>query len=469
MSNNSINRRDFLSSAAMMGAAGTLGAGALLTSCGSKEPKLTPILPESEWKIPTLYPGGIMPDKANEGKPLKAGLIGCGGRGSGAIQNFLDAGPGLSVVALGDMFDDRLQACRKALKEKYNQDIPDDKCFTGVDNYKNVIDAGVDVVLIATPPVFRPPYFKYAVNAGKHVFLEKPLAVDPVGVRSIIADAKKATAQGLCVVTGTQRHHQRCYIESYKQVQSGMIGEIVGGNVYWNNVGVPWYKTKQKEWKDMEWMIRDWVNWTWLSGDHIVEQHVHNIDLFNWFSGQRPVKCTGFGARQRRITGDQYDMFSVDYTYEGGFHVHSMCRQIFGCTPFVHEIIQGTKGVYYGSYVQRKDSPTQAIFDLKGNLVWQYDYEKEKENFKQEAAFVLEHVNWINHIRAGQPINSAEETAISTMACIMGRVSAYTGAQVTWDEMMSSDMNLMPDDLTFRDLDMSKYTVPVPGKAKEVK
>jgi len=459
MSKNSINRRDFLSSAAIIGAAGTMGAGALLTSCGgAKEPPLVPLRPEAEWNIPKLNAGGILPDKANDGRPLKAGVIGCGGRGSGAVQNFLDAGPNLSVVTLGDTFPDRIEGCRKTLKEKYNQDIPDDKCFTGFDNYQKVIDAGVDVVIIATPPAFRPTHFKAAVNAGKHVFMEKPLAVDPVGVRSIIADSRKALSQGLCVITGTQRHHQRCYIESYKQVQSGLIGEIVGGNVYWNQPQL-WFRTKQAGSTDMEWMIRDWVNWTWLSGDHIVEQHIHNLDVFNWFSGQRPVKAIGFGARHRRVTGDQYDMFSVDYLYEGGYHVHSMCRQINGCSGPNTEFIQGTKGVWYGG----DNREFHRIVDLQGNVLWQYDFEKEKEDFKQSAAMVLEHVNLINHIRANSPICLAEETAISTMTAIMGRISAYTGAEVTWDEVMASDLSLVPDKLELKNMDLSQYPIPVPG------
>jgi predicted dehydrogenase len=465
MSKNSINRREFLSSAAMMGAAGTLGAGALLTSCGGpKEPPLVPLRPKSEWNIPVLYEGGILPNAAKDGKPLKAGLIGCGGRGSGAVQNFMDAGPNLSVVALGDMFSDRQESCRKMLKEKYNQDIPDDKCFLGFDNYQKVIDAGVDVVIIATPPAFRPTHFKAAVNAGKHVFMEKPLAVDPAGVRSIIADSRKALTQGLCVITGTQRHHQRCYIESYKQVQSGLFGEIVGGNVYWNQNQL-WFRTKDPKWTDMEWMIRDWVNWTWLSGDHIVEQHVHNIDVFNWFSGQKPVKAIGFGARHRRVTGDQYDMFSVDFLYEGGFHVHSMCRQINGCSGPNTEFIQGSKGAWYGGDGRRDDN--HKIVDLNGNVLWKYDFEKEKEDFQQNSQSVLEHVNLINHIRDNKPISLAEETAISTMTAIMGRISSYTGVEVTWDEAMAMDMNLLPDNLELKNMDLTKYPVPVPGKERE--
>jgi len=458
---NSMNRRDFLAGTAMIGAAGTMGAGALLTSCGeAKEPALTPLIPESEWNV---YQG-ILPDKAKDGKPLRAGVIGCGGRGTGAAQNFLDAAPNVSVVALGDMFSDRLASCRKILIEKYKQNIPDDKCFTGFDNYQKVIDAGVDVVIDASPPAFRPTHFKAAVNAGKHIFIEKPVAVDPVGARSIIADAKIARSKNLCVVSGTHRHHHRCHIESYKQVQSGMIGEIVSGNVYFKQ-NMLWYKMKNPKWTDMEWMIRDWVNWTWLSGDHIVEQHIHDLDVFNWFSGKKPVKANGFGARQRRLTGDQFDMFSVDYIYEGGFHVHSMCRQIDGCKNNVSTFIQGTKGAWLGGGESRNQ---HTIVDLKGNVIWKFDFEKEAEEFKQVAPHVLEHVGWINHIRDNKPVCQAEETAISTLTAIMGRISAYTGAEVTWDEVMNSNMNLMLDNLELKNMDMSQFVVPVPGSAPKI-
>lgn len=421
-----------------------------MSSCTSGT-ALTPLLPEAEWNIPAS-----LPDKAKDGAPLKAGLIGCGGRGKGAAQNFLNAGPNLSVVALGDVFADRVEDARKELKENANTEIPDDKCFVGFDAYQKVIDAGVDVVLVATPPNFRPIHFKAAVDAGKHAFLEKPVAVDPVGARMVIAASKQALSQGLCVITGTQRHHQRVYIEGYKQVQSGLIGDIVGGNVYWNQ-SMLWYRNKEKNWSDIEWMIRDWVNWTWLSGDHIVEQHVHNIDVFNWFTGKKPVKAVGFGSRQRRITGDQYDNFSVDFVYEGGIHLHSMCRQIDGCAGNVSEFIQGTKGSW---------SSKGEIKDLKGEVIWKYDNEAAKTAFTQHDPYTLEHVNLVNHIRDKQPISQGEETAISTLTAVMGRISAYTGAETKWDDVFASDLNLMPEKLELTNVDLTKYTVPVPGKAK---
>jgi predicted dehydrogenase len=425
--------------------------GGILSSCDKNDKsssELIPLIPEAEWEIPAY-----LPDKAKDGAPLKAGLIGCGRRGTGVAEDFLNAAPNVSITALGDVFYDRLSESRAILKEKFNQDIPDEKCFVGFDSYEKVIASGVDIVLLATPPVFRPVHFKAAVDAGKHAFLEKPVAVDPVGARSVIATSKQALSKGLVVITGTQRHHHRLYIEGYKQVQSGLIGEIVSANIYWNT-GKHWLRTKEKQWTDIEWMIRDWGNWNWLSGDHIVEQHIHNIDVINWFLGKKPVRASGFGAHHRRSTGDQYDIFSIDFVYEDDIHVNSMCRQIDGCTGNISEVIRGTKGTW---------SSDGEIKDRKGNLVWKFDYEKEKAEFKQTSGFVLEHVNLVNHIRDNNPISYAEATAISTLTAIMGRISAYTGEDVTWDQVMASDMNLLPADLAFKDVDMSQYKIPVPG------
>ncbi len=454
---NSLTRREFFTGAAVVGAVGAMGAGSILTSCSGGEEKMIPLRPLSELYIPDLM------DKAKDGRPLKAGLIGCGGRGSGAAQNFLDAGPNLQVVALGDLFQDKIDGCRKGLKEKFNVEIPDNMCFLGFDAYKKVIASDIDLVILATPPVFRPSQFEAAVEAGKHVFMEKPVCVDPAGARSIMTTAKKAESQGLCVITGTQRRHQRHYVEGFKQVQNGMIGEIVGGNVYWNQ-SMLWFRKRDPKWSDMEFMVRDWVNWKWLSGDHIVEQHVHNIDVFNWFSGKKPLTAVSFGARQRRLSGDQFDMFSTDFEYEGGIHVHSMCRQIDGCANNVSEFIQGTKGSCTMNNVDKMD-----IADLKGNIIWKFDFAKEKEEFKQTNPYVLEHVDLVNHIRDNKPINQAEGTAISCLTAVMGRESAYTGGLTTWDEIYNSDLNYLPEKLEIGPMDMSKYVVPVPGKAHEEK
>lgn len=453
---NGISRRSFLKSSALAGVLGVVGTGttSLLTSCsGSSDSKVKPLKEPGTYYVPDLM------DKAKDGKELKAGVIGCGGRGSGAAFDFLNAGNGVTIVALADTFQERVDDLANKLKKDRNIDIPKDKRFVGLEAYKQLIDSDVDVVIIATPPVFRPVQFKYATEKGKHSFLEKPICVDPVGYRTIMATAKQATAKNLCVITGTQRHHQRNYVESYKKIMEGAIGEITGGVVYWNQ-SMLWYRERQKEWSDCEWMIKDWVNWKWLSGDHIVEQHVHNIDVFTWFSGLKPVSAVGFGSRQRRITGDQYDNFSVDIVMENGIHLHSMSRQIDGCSNNVSEFIQGTKGSWSTA------NNETVIKDLAGNIVWKYDKDAENKAYKQTNPYVLEHVNWINHIRSKTPINQALETAVSNMAAIMGRESAYTGAEATWEQMTASALDYTPADLNMGKMDMSGFTVPVPGSSK---
>jgi predicted dehydrogenase len=461
MKKNNLTRRTFLKSSAMAGALGVMGttsSAGLFTSCsgdGKSKNGNVPLKEPGSYYIPEL------PDKAADGKELKAGVIGCGGRGSGAAFNFLNAANGVTIVALGDVFQERVDSLAEKLKNEKNIDIPSDKRFVGLDAYKQVIDSGVDVIIDATPPFFRPEHFKYAVEKGKHCFLEKPICVDPVGYRTIIAAAKQAQAKNLCVVTGTQRHHQRSYVESYKKIMEGAIGEITGGVVYWNQ-GMLWYRERQPEWSDFEYMIRDWVNWKWLSGDHIVEQHVHNIDVFTWFTGLKPISAVGFGSRHRRITGDQYDNFSVDFTMENGIHFHSMCRQIDGCANNVSEFIQGTKG----SWTTQGET---VIKDLAGNVIWKYDHEAEKTNFSQTDPYTLEHVNLINCIRGNKLIEQASETAISNMAAIMGRESAYTGLETKWDAMTASTLDYTPKDLNMGKMDMSAFTVPIPGKPQEKK
>lgn len=458
---NNLSRRDFLKNSALMGTIGALGTGAAataLTSCGGGGKTESTAL--KALKEPGTYYVPALTDMAIDGQELKAGVIGCGGRGSGAAMNFLNSANGVTIIALGDVFQERVDELAKKLNDEKKIDIAADKRFVGFDAYQKVIDSGVDVVIIATPPLFRPEHFKYATEKGKHSFLEKPICVDPTGYRTIVATAKQATAKSLCVVTGTQRHHQRSYVESYKKVMEGTIGEITGGTVYWNQ-GMLWYKERQQGWSDCEWMIKDWVNWKWLSGDHIVEQHVHNIDVFTWFSGLKPVKAVAFGSRQRRLTGDQYDNFSVDFTMENGIHLHSMCRQIDGCVNNVSEFIQGTKGSW--------DSSTMEIKDLAGTVVWKYDSEAEKTAFKQTDPYTLEHANWITHIRSKKPIEQAEDTAIACMAAVMGRESAYTGAESTWDTMTASPIDYTPKDLNMGKMDMKTFVVQVPGKSVEKK
>ena len=450
MENKNISRRDFFSYSAMIGA-GVVGSSALLSSCagGEKKTGLIPLRQPGEYYVPEL------PDKAIEGKELRVGLVGCGGRGSGAIQNLLEAADGIVVAALGDVFEDRLNGVKNMLKENHNQAVPDEACFVGFDAYQKVIDM-VDMVILTTPPVFRPVHFQYAVEKGVHAFLEKPVAVDPKGVRTVIAAAKQAAAKGLSVITGTQRHHERSYVEAFKKIQEGIIGDITGGNVYWNG-GMLWYKNREAGWSDMEWNIRDWVNWKWLSGDHIVEQHVHNIDVFMWMTGKKPLRATGFGSRQRRITGDQFDNFSIDFEFENGVHLHSMCRQIDGCSNNVSEFIQGTKGCWY--------SASSEIKDLQGNLIWKYDSEAAKAEYQQFNPYVLEHVDWVNHIRKGEAHDEATDTAYSTLAGAMGRESAYSGQTVNWDDFLAAEQDYLSlaGELKLGPLPLDTFTVAKPG------
>jgi len=443
-SDNNFSRRKFIGNAAL-GAIGTIGIGHLLSSCSS------PSAPKTNLSLLPFL------DQAPDGIPIRAGLIGCGGRGTGAAINFLNAGPNLQVVALADVFQDKIDNCRQELKKEKDVEIADENCFAGFDAYKKLLGKNINYVILATPPFFRPEHFKACVEAGKHIFMEKPVAVDPVGARKVMAAAQQAATAGLCVVTGTQRHHQRDYVEVYKKVVGeGVIGTIVSANAYWNQPQL-WYRERKPEWSDMEAMIRDWVNWTWLSGDHIVEQHVHNIDVINWFMGKFPVSAVGFGSRQRRITGDQYDNFSVDFIYDAQVHMHSMCRQINGCTNNVSEYIRGTKG---------STNCNNTIWNADGTEQYKYEYPPDEsgqpgENVKV-SPYDQEHIDLVTAIRTGKYVNEAEFTAKSCLTAIMGRISAYTGKEVTWDEMMSSDLQLGPSELVMGPVDM-KAVIPVPG------
>jgi predicted dehydrogenase len=447
MKNSSLSRRNFLGKAATVGVASVI-VPSLISSCARETKKVV--------AVPTML------DQAPDGKVLRAGLIGCGGRGSGAAINFLSAGPNLQIVALGDTFKDRVDSCREKILKEKGQEVPLDKCFVGFDAYQKVIDAGVDIIILATPPAFRPDHLAAAIAAKKHVFAEKPVCVDPTGARSVMASAQKAKGMELCIVTGTQRRHQRDYVGAWQQVQQGIMGEVVGGNVWWNG-GKLWHRENNPSWSEMEWMIRNWVNWTWLSGDHIVEQHVHNLDVMNWFTGTHPVKAVGMGSRLRRVTGNQYDNFSVDFEFEDSRHFHSMCRQINGCANNVSERIQGSKGSAH--LFQSQDN---YIKDAAGTVIWKYAYPVDEtgkpSKSKMKDPYVQEHIDLVTAIRNGQVINEAENTAISTMTAIMGRISAYTGKETTYEEMMNSDLKLGPKVFDFGPVDIDK-SVPIAGLA----
>ncbi len=431
MDQKDLNRRNFITKTTI----GTIGIAGILSACSTGKPK------KEEKQLPELL------DQAPDGKVLKAGLIGCGGRGTGAAVNFVDAGPNLEIVALGDVFQDKIDSCRKKLKSEREIEIADEKCFVGFDSYQKVIDSGVDVVILTTPPHFRPEHVEAAVNARKHIFMEKPVAVDPVGVRSVLASAKKAEAIGLSMVSGTIRRVQKDYMETQRRVANGEIGEIVGADII-RNGGALWYRLRQPQWTDMEYMLRNWVNFVWLSGDHITEQFIHEIDVMNWHVDKMPVKAIGWGGRQRRITGDQYDFFSIEYVYDNGMRTNCAARQINGCTNRKVQQIMGTKG--YADAAGK-------LFDLDGNEIWKYPKPKEGETdskWNVTNPYVQEHINLVNAIRTGKPYNDAVNQVNSVITTIMGRMSAYTGKDVSWEEVMNSDLYLGPKTYAFG---------PVPG------
>ncbi|MFH0842232.1 MAG: Gfo/Idh/MocA family oxidoreductase [Bacteroidota bacterium] len=441
-SEKNIGRRKFISETAM--AAAALGSIGIISSCKGNEPK------KAEEKLPVLL------TQAPDGSLLKAGLIGCGGRGTGAAVNFLDAGPNLQITALGDVFRDRLNQCREQLKKEKNVEIADDKCFTGFDSYQKVIDSGVDIVLLCTPPHFRPEHIDAAVKAGKHIFLEKPCAVDPFGARSVLVSLERAKEKGLCMVSGTIRRVQKDFMETRRRVMSGEIGDIVSAHIT-RNGGSLWVVKRQPEWTDMEYMLRNWANFCWLSGDHIVEQFIHEIDVMNWYLGKYPVKAIGWGGRQRRVSGDQYDFFSVEYIYDNGMHTHCAARQISGCSNITEQFIVGTEGFA---------NARGMLYNMKGEEIWKYPMPEEgstDETWQVTDPYVQEHINLVTGIRTGNVVNDTEAQVMSTLVTIMGRMSAYTGKDVTWDEVMNSDLYLGPKIYEFGPVPGIPEVVPLIG------
>jgi len=441
MEKSQLSRRNFLGKSAVIGAAGVIGMNAL-ASCSSKTKTV-------DYAFPSIL------DKAPDGKKLRAGLVGCGNRGTGAALNFLAAGNDLELIALADVFEDKVWDCRSKLS-KQRVEVPEANCFWGFDSYKSLLDVDLDVVILATPPHFRPAYFDACVQAKKHVFMEKPVCVDPVGARQIIATSKKAENIGLTVITGTQRRHQRDYLETYKQVASGAIGEITSAKAWWLQNHV-WFRTREEGWSDMEYMIRNWNNFCWLCGDHILDTHVHNIDIINWFLGKHPDEAIGFGGRARRLTGDQYDFFSIDFNFGNGVYSHSMSRQIDDCANTLGEQINGTEG-----YTNCKNT----VYNLDGSVKWKYEYPKDKDGKSTEVVavspYVQEHISLVTAIRTNKPVVEAERTAISTLTAIMGRTAAYTGQLVTWEEMMNSTAKLGPEKYEMGPVNM-EFPVPIPG------
>ena len=382
--------------------------------------------------------------------PIRVGLIGCGGRGSGAIRDVVASAANVSIVALADVFEDRLKGCRDGLKRERGADIPDDHCFTGFDAYQKLIALpDVNFVILAAPPGFRPPHLRVAVEAGKHVFMEKPVAVDGPGVRSVIESGEIARSKGLGIVAGTQRRHQASYMETIKRLQDGVIGDILAMRAYWNQ-GLIWGRAWSPSISDMENQLRNWYCYTWLSGDHIVEQHVHNLDVCNWIMNDHPIKAHGLGGRQVRSGkehGHIYDHFAIEYEYKSGARMFSQCRQISGCSDNVSEGVIGSLGT---------GNPANS-YQVKGGASWRFAG-------RGANPYQQEHTDLIASIRVGKPLNEARQVAESTLTAIMGRESAYSGRTVEWEAALNSTKSLVPEKPEFGSMPFPE--VAMPGKHK---
>ncbi|MFM1913925.1 MAG: hypothetical protein RIR51_1777 [Bacteroidota bacterium] len=411
---------------------------------------------------------------SNVNDTLKVALIGCGGRGTGAISQALSTKENIELVAMADAFQDRLDDCyanlmrsrsvdksdkKRPIKEKVN--VKPEHKFVGFDAYKKAMELA-DVVILTTPPGFRPMHFEAAVEAGKQIFMEKPLATDPVGIQRVLTAAKKAKEKKLNVVVGLQRHYQNSYRELMKRLDDGMIGEITSASCWWNNDGV-WVKERKPGMTEMEYQMRNWYYFNWLCGDHITEQHIHNIDVINWAKKGHPIKARGTGGREVRKGkdfGEIFDHHIVEFEYADGTILNSQCRHIEGTWAKVDEMVIGTKGKIHFDEAK--------ILDYKGNLLYGFD-KKNKEN----NPYQTEHDElWDTVARGEYKFADAENGAYSTMTSILGRMATYSGQIITWDQAINSDLNLAPNDFTW-DAKMplnpdenGLYPVAVPGVTK---
>lgn len=386
------------------------------------------------------FAGGAYAGAVND--EIKIALIGCGGRGTGAAVNALSTKYNLKLVAMADAFRDRLDSCYSALSQKFAQkmDVPEERKFVGFDAYKQAI-AEADVLLIATPPGFRPIHFEEAVKHNKHIFMEKPVATDSPGVRKVLAAAEEAKRKKLNVVVGLQRHYQFNYRETIKRLHDGAIGDVVGGQVFWNSGGV-WVRPREAGQTEMEYQMRNWYYFNWLCGDHITEQHIHNIDVANWVKRGHPVKAEGTGGRLVRTGKDHGEIFDhhvVLFTYEDGTIIHSECRHFEGCHNRVDESFQGTNGRTFLSADHKG-----IIWDSKGNMKYNHDGQGNPNPYQQE------HDELFAAIVAGEyKFADAENAAHSTMSSLLGRYATYSGQVINWDEALNSDISLLPDAFTW--------------------
>ena len=398
-------------------------------------------------------------------KKLKIALVGCGGRGTGAAVQALRADKDTELIAVADAFKDRLESSLKAISEELEGEriinVKEKNRFVGFNSYQNAIDKA-DVVILTTPPGFRPLHFKYAIENDKHVFMEKPVATDAIGVRQVLKSAKLAMKKNLNVVVGLQRRYQNSYNNTLGQINNNVVGKIVSGQVYWNSAGV-WVNKRLPGQTEMEYQMRNWYYFNWLCGDHILEQHIHNIDVANWFIGEYPKSASGMGGSEVRNGidhGEIFDHHFVEFKYPGGAVVSSQCRHQPGTKYNVSEAFQGTKAnvVTSGDYCK--------IIDHNANDIFKHDPSNDKSPYQ------IEHDKLFASIRNGGVINDAEYGAKSTLTAIMGRMATYTGKEITWEQALNSKHVLVPSDLSWSSNpptlpnEKGRYLIPKPGVTK---
>jgi predicted dehydrogenase len=382
---------------------------------------------------------------------LKVGLIGCGGRGSSAASQALRADPNVKLVAVGDMFADHVEGkLRGLMTDEAIQDridVPPERRFLGFDAYKEVI-ACSDIIILATPPHFRPMHLRAAIDANKHVFCEKPVAVDAPGVRSVLESVELARQKNLSLVSGLCWRYHRGMMETFQRLLDGQIGDIVAIHEQYNTNGL-WMNPRKPQWTDMEWQLRNWLYFTWLSGDHNVEQHVHSLDKGAWaMRDVPPVRATGLGGRQVRTSPDYghiFDHHAVVYEYASGTKMFAFCRQQNDCDHSVTDHFFGTKG--------RCDIDPPRRFEITGDKPWVYEG-------PQSNMYQVEHDEWLASIRSGQPINNGIYMTWSTMIAIMGRMATYTGKTITWEQALNSQEDLSPPRYEMGPLAMPKVALP---------
>jgi predicted dehydrogenase len=394
---------------------------------------------------------------------IKIALIGCGGRGSGAASQALSTTQGpVKLIAMADAFEDRLKGSHDNLKREHADkvDVKDDHKFVGFDAYQKAIDSGADLIVIATPPGFRPIHFEYAVKQGKNIFAEKPVATDAQGIRKFLAAVKEAKEKNLKVGIGLQRHHQANYIETVKRIQDGELGDLRLLRTYWNDAGV-WVRQRQPNQTEMEYQMRNWYYFVWLCGDHIVEQHIHNLDVANWVMKGHPVSAMGMGGRQVRTgidNGEIYDHHMVEYTYADGTKLQSQCRHQGGCINSVSEHAHGTKlmaDIGGGHFFEPGEN---------GKTVWRY---------KGHSAnpYQVEHDDLQAAIRGNKEYNEGERGAHSTFTAILGRMATYSGQLIKWDDAINAQVTVHPDKYAWDALPSSlpdkdgRYSIAMPGQS----